>query len=91
MKRAWMVYNQGKKLFPDLSRENASVWMGERPTLPDYVPVMDRVEGQKGIFVSVGHHHLGLTQAAVSSEFMTQMIMGKDPVKLNAFSMKRFS
>jgi D-amino-acid dehydrogenase len=56
----------------DLSAEAATPWMGFRPSLPDSLPVIDRVCGGK-VLLAFGHQHLGLTQAAVTAEMVVRM------------------
>jgi D-amino-acid dehydrogenase len=46
--------------------------MGFRPSLPDSLPIIDRVCDGK-VLLAFGHQHLGLTQAAVTAEMIAQM------------------
>lgn len=73
MERAWQLHRLSKGLFrKDLSAEAATPWMGFRPSLPDSLPVIDRVCGGK-VLLAFGHQHLGLTQAAVTAEMVVRM------------------
>jgi D-amino-acid dehydrogenase len=38
-----------------------SFWMGHRPCLPDSVPRIGPVDGRPGMWLAIGHGHLGLT------------------------------
>ncbi|KAB0495860.1 NAD(P)/FAD-dependent oxidoreductase [Pseudomonas vancouverensis] len=73
MERAWQLHRLSKGLFKrDLSAEAATPWMGFRPSLPDSLPIIDRVcDGR--VMLAFGHQHLGLTQAAVTAEMIAQM------------------
>jgi len=75
MARAWQLHRLSKGLFRDeLSVEAATPWMGFRPSLPDSLPVIDRVcDGR--VLLAFGHQHLGLTQAAVTAEMVGGMVL----------------
>lgn len=74
MERAWQLHRLSKGLFRhDLNVEGATPWMGFRPSLPDSLPVIDQVENGR-VLLAFGHQHLGLTQAAVTAEWITAMV-----------------
>ena len=74
MARAWQLHRLSQGLFSEeLSVEAATPWMGFRPSLPDSLPVIDRVCGGK-VLLAFGHQHLGLTQAAVTAEMVGGMV-----------------
>lgn len=73
MERAWQLHRLSKGLFSrDLNAEAATPWMGFRPSLPDSLPIIDRVCNGK-VLLAFGHHHLGLTQAAVTAEHIARL------------------
>ena len=79
MERAWQLHRLSQGLFrKDLSAESATPWMGFRPSLPDSLPVIDRVCGGK-VLLAFGHQHLGLTQAAVTAEMVVGMALSELP------------
>lgn len=68
-----------------------SRWMGSRPTLPDYLPAMGAIPGRQNVFGAFGHHHLGLTMAAVTASSMASLLMtGKADRDLRPFDPGRF-
>lgn len=73
MARAWQLHRLSQGLFHrDLNADDATPWMGFRPSLPDSLPIIDRVcEGK--VLLAFGHQHLGLTQAAVTAELITHL------------------
>ncbi|MGE1173421.1 FAD-binding oxidoreductase [Pseudomonas sp. BW7P1] len=74
MARAWQLHRLSKGLFRnELNIEAATPWMGLRPSLPDSLPVIDRVCDGK-VLLAFGHQHLGLTQAAVTAEMVGGMV-----------------
>ncbi|KAE9650655.1 FAD-binding oxidoreductase [Pseudomonas sp. PB105] len=74
MQRAWQLHRLSKGLFRDeLNAQDATPWMGFRPSLPDSLPVIDRVCDGK-VLLAFGHQHLGLTQAAVTAQMVGQRV-----------------
>ena len=73
MERAWQLHRLSKGLFRrDLNAQAATPWMGFRPSLPDSLPIIDKV-GDGKVLLAFGHQHLGLTQAAVTAELIAQL------------------
>ena len=65
------------ELFPNVSTEHAIPWAGLRPMTPSMVP---KVGSGKlpGVFYNTGHGHLGWTLSALTSQQISDHIMGKD-------------
>ena len=59
-KRILNLVNNAKYLFPELS-EHHDEWLGFRPSLPDFLPVIGPSKNYKNLFYAFGHHHLGWT------------------------------
>jgi D-amino-acid dehydrogenase len=73
MARAWQLHRLSQGLFrQDLNAADATAWMGFRPSLPDSLPIIDRVVEGK-VLLAFGHQHLGLTQAAITAELIAQL------------------
>ncbi|SFS24128.1 FAD-dependent oxidoreductase [Pseudomonas sp. NFACC42-2] len=94
MARAWQLHRLSQGLFrEDLSAADATPWMGFRPSLPDSLPIIDRVCDGK-VLLAFGHQHLGLTQAAVTAEMVGQMASGAPVLSglpaLGAYRLGRF-
>ena len=90
MQRAWQLHRLSKGLFRrDLSVEGATPWMGFRPSLPDSLPVIDRVcDGR--VLLAFGHQHLGLTQAAVTAEWVGRLAERAGGAEMGAYRLDRF-
>jgi D-amino-acid dehydrogenase len=70
------------------ARGEPSRWMGERPTLPDFLPAI----GRKGrLLYAFGHQHVGMTLAAATAEAVVELL-GSDqtPERLKPFALERF-
>lgn len=67
-------------------------WVGPRPTLPDYLPAIGRLERDPRILYAFGHQHLGLTMAAITAELTASLAEGRDPaIDLTPFRIERFA
>ncbi|WP_338474952.1 FAD-dependent oxidoreductase [Pseudomonas khavaziana] len=90
MQRAWQLHRLSQGLFRhDLNAGDATPWMGFRPSLPDSLPIIDRVcEGK--VLLAFGHQHLGLTQAAVTAERIGQLVAGESVPELQPYRLDRF-
>ncbi|MCK2042754.1 FAD-binding oxidoreductase [Chromohalobacter sp. TMW 2.2308] len=75
MERAWQLHRLSQGLFKtSLDASEATPWMGFRPSLPDSLPVIDSAKDGR-VLLAFGHHHLGLTQAAVTAELIAGLAM----------------
>jgi len=91
VRRATNLYQHAQAILPALDNRNASHWMGHRPSLPDSLPVIGRSPRHRAVFFAFGHQHLGLTQAAVTADLISQLIVEKEiPAGINAFRVDRF-
>ena len=72
--------------------EHDDEWLGFRPTLPDFLPVIGPSKNYKNIYYSFGHHHLGWTLGAISGKIISKMISKeKTNLDLEPYSSLRFS
>ena len=84
------LVNNAKYMLDGLP-EHEDEWLGFRPTLPDYLPVIGPSKNYKNVFYSFGHHHLGWTLAAISGKIISKMIANKNTnLNLEPYSSKRF-
>jgi len=89
--RAKILKTHAKTLLPGVTGKALTKWMGNRPTLPDFLPVMGQASDLGNLFLSFGHQHLGLTLSAVSAEIMAGLIStGNSPIDLSPFDVRRF-
>ena len=85
------LINNAKYMMGDLP-EHADEWLGFRPTLPDYLPVIGPSKKYKNIFYCFGHHHLGWTLGPISGKIISGMIAEKNTnIDLKPYSSLRFS
>ena len=90
-KRIQNLVNNAKYLFPKLG-EHSDEWLGFRPTLPDFLPVIGPSKKYKNLFYSFGHHHLGWTLGAISGKILAGMIAEENTnLDLSPYNSLRFS
>ncbi len=90
-KRILNLVNNAKYLFPDL-KEHHDEWLGFRPTLPDFLPIIGPSKNHRNLFYSFGHHHLGWTLGAISGKIISGMIAEENTnLNLTPYSSLRFS
>ena len=85
------LINNAKYMMGDLP-EHEDEWLGFRPTLPDYLPVMGPSKKYKNVFYCFGHHHLGWTLGPISGKIISGMIAEENTnLNLEPYSSLRFS
>lgn len=92
MKRSLMLKKLAKGLLNERcdTSEVGEQWMGNRPSLPDSLPVIDSLDEGK-ILLAFGHQHLGLTHAAVTADLIFQLsrkqktMLNVTPLRLSRF------
>ena len=85
------LINNAKYMFGDLP-EHEDEWLGFRPSLPDFLPVMGPSKNHKNVFYCFGHHHLGWTLGPISGKIISGMIAKENTnLDLKPYSSLRFS
>jgi D-hydroxyproline dehydrogenase len=85
------LINNAKYIMGDLP-EHEDEWLGFRPTLPDYLPVIGPSKKHKNVFYCFGHHHLGWTLGPISGKIISGMIAEENTnLDLKPYSSLRFS
>ena len=85
------LINNAKYIMGDLP-EHDDEWLGFRPTLPDYLPVIGPSKKYKNVFYCFGHHHLGWTLGPISGKIISGMIAEENTnLDLKPYSSLRFS
>jgi len=84
------LISNAKYMMGDLP-EHEDEWLGFRPTLPDYLPVMGPSKKYKNVFYCFGHHHLGWTLGPISGKIISGMIAEENTnLNLKPYSSLRF-
>ena len=79
-----------KELLPQLGNFQDE-WLGFRPTLPDFLPVIGPSLKNRNIIYAFGHHHLGWTLGAITGKIVSGIINEeKTNLNLTPYSSSRF-
>ena len=90
-KRINYIVNCAKELLPQLEKHEDE-WLGFRPTLPDFLPVLGPSKKNKNIIYAFGHQHLGWTLGAITGKIISGVISGdRTNLDLKPYSSERFS
>ena len=66
-------------------------WMGERPSLPDSLPVIGPSRRDPRVLYAFGHGHLGLTMSAPTARIIHALLEGRAPdIDPAPYSARRF-
>ena len=85
------LINNAKYMMGDLP-EHQDEWLGFRPSLPDFLPVMGPSKNHKNVYYCFGHHHLGWTLGPISGKIISEMIAEENTnLNLEPYSSLRFS
>ena len=90
-KRIDYVIRCAKELLPQLGKHEDE-WLGFRPTLPDFLPIIGPSLNNKNIIYAFGQHHLGWTLGAITGNIISGIVAGeKTNLDLSPYSSKRFN
>lgn len=90
-RRAEILFRHAGRLFGRHSLTGTTRWYGDRPTLPDYLPMIGPAPRARNAVLALGHQHLGLTLATVTGGLVAELIAGRpSAVPLAPFRADRF-
>jgi len=90
-KRIDYLIKCAKELLPQL-KKHEDEWLGFRPTLPDFLPILGPSLKNKNIIYAFGHHHLGWTLGAITGKIISGIVAEeKTNLDLSPYSSKRFN
>ena len=92
MRRAEILGRFAREAFTGLPDAEPEYWMGHRPCFPDYLPAVGEVAARPGLWVAIGHGHLGVTDSVTTAKLIGDaMLAGKRPPELAALALERFA
>ena len=90
-KRADALCRHAKATLPALNVEERTTWMGERPCMPDSLPVLGRAPRHPAVLFAFGHGHQGVIGASKTAEAIADLVAGRNPaLDLAPFAADRF-
>jgi len=85
------LVNNAKYMLGELP-EHEDEWLGFRPSMPDFLPVIGPSKNHKNVFYCFGHHHLGWTLGPISGKIISGMIAKENTnLDLKPYSSLRFN
>lgn len=66
-----------REALPLGDRSAAPDWLGSRPTLPDCRPMIGAGPGQPGLWLALGHQHIGFSTGPGTGELLAQLMLGE--------------
>jgi D-amino-acid dehydrogenase len=80
-----------RRLYPKARTENHTKWAGERPMMPDSLPVIGRCPRHRNVIYAFGHGQYGLALAAVTGQLVANIAAERQPtLDLTPFRVNRF-
>lgn len=92
-RRASVLLQHANQLLAEPTSANPALepWAGNRPSLPDSLPVLGAAPRHAGVYLNFGHQHLGLTWAALTAEITSALLLGQTPgLDLSPYRIDRF-
>jgi len=90
-KRIDYIIRCAKELLPELDKHDDE-WLGFRPTLPDFLPVIGPSQKNKNIVYAFGHHHLGWTLGAITGKVVSGIVAEENTnLNLAPYNSSRFN
>ena len=90
-RRAHILLEKARRIVGPFDTTDMSLWMGNRPSVPDTLPVIGPVPQVPGLYLATGHGHLGLTLAATTGALLADLICGRGPApELHSCRPERF-
>jgi glycine/D-amino acid oxidase-like deaminating enzyme len=90
-RRALILAEHARELFPDLEHDEPQLWMGFRPSTPDSLPIPGGVPSRPGLHLAFGHGHFGMTGGPPSGRLVASLIAGTPlPIDPLPYSVTRF-
>lgn len=89
--RARLLVEHARAMFRNLPDAIPAYWMGCRPSIPDSLPVIDRVPTAPDVIVAFGHGHLGMTGAPATAKIVCDLVLGRrSNADISPFRIRRF-
>lgn len=90
-RRAEILVNQARHMFPGADLRGVDRWMGNRPGTPDSIPVIEVAPHHDNVILAFGHGHQGLMGGSVTGRLVAELATGKPPsIDISHFRSARF-
>lgn len=72
-----MAERAAREAFPLAARLDATAWLGSRPTLPDSRPLIGECPGHPGLWLAMGHQHIGFSTGPGTAALLGTLMAGE--------------
>jgi D-amino-acid dehydrogenase len=80
-----------RRLYPNIGVTRHTKWAGDRPMMPDSLPVMGRCPRHRNVIYAFGHGQYGLALAAVTGRLVAELAGERAPsIDLSPYRIDRF-
>jgi D-amino-acid dehydrogenase len=78
-------------MFPGVKLDSVTRWTGNRPSLPDGLPVLGVAPKYANAFLAFGNSHFGMSAGPVMGKVIAEIATGRKPsIDVTPFSPTRF-
>ena len=89
--RAELLKAQALRMFPGVKLDQVSRWTGNRPSLPDGLPVLGAAPNYVNAFFAFGNSHFGMSAGSVMGKVIAEIVAGRKPgIDIAPFNSHRF-
>ena len=89
--RAELLKTQARRMFPGVKLDKVTRWTGNRPSLPDGLPVLGTAPKFDNAFFAFGNSHFGMSAGPVMGKVITEIVAGKKTsIDVTPFNPTRF-
>jgi D-amino-acid dehydrogenase len=90
-RRTEVLKRQAQRMFPGVRLDSVTVWCGNRPSLPDGLPVLGPSPRFDNAWFAFGNSHFGMSAGPVMGRLAAELVAGRrSSIDLTAFSPLRF-
>lgn len=89
--RTEVLKRQAQRMFPGVNLESVSTWSGNRPSLPDGLPVLGAAPKFDNAWFAFGNSHFGMSAGPVMGKLAAQLVAGqRSSIDITPFRPERF-
>lgn len=89
--RAELLKTQAARMFPGVKLDKVSQWSGNRPSLPDGLPVLGAAPKFDNAYFAFGNSHFGMSAGSVMGKVIAELVAGnKTSIDVTPFGAARF-
>lgn len=89
--RAELLKSQAQKMFPGVRLDKVTRWAGNRPSLPDGLPVLGKAPKYDNAYFAFGNSHFGMSAGPVMGKVLAELVAGQSAsIDIRLFDPARF-